>query len=91
MLIPQKNTELIWRALDDGTVIIDPDKGDMKVLNQVGARAWELADGTRSINQIASLISQDFKVTTADALADLTEYFSDLEKKGLLSWLEPDK
>lgn len=91
MPIPKKNTELIWRELDDGTVVIDPAKGDMKVLNQVGARAWKLADGTRTVSQIATIISQDFKVTTEDAIADLIDYFADLEKKGLLRWLEPDR
>jgi hypothetical protein len=91
MLIPKKNTKLIWRALDDGTVIIDPDQGDMKVLNQVGGRAWELVDGTRSIHQIASLVSQDFEVSAEKVLSDLTHYFDELNNKGLLLWQEVDQ
>jgi hypothetical protein len=82
--IPQKSSDLIWRSIDDGTVIIDPDNGDIQVLNTVGARAWELVDGQRSIDQIAREITKEFEVSIEEAKADLDVYLGSLVEMGLI-------
>ena len=86
--IPKKKPELIWRSLDDGTVIIDPDEGDVKVLNQVGAKAWELVDGVSSVDQIALEITREFDVSFIDAQQDLQEYLSEMTDQGLIVWIK---
>jgi hypothetical protein len=37
------------RRLEHEAVVVLPDKGEVKVLNEVGAQIWALADGTRSV------------------------------------------
>ena len=86
MMIPEKSPDLIWRSLDDGTVIINPEQGDVKVLNDVGARVWELVDGQRSIDQIALEITQDYEVSLDDANKDLKDYLNVMIDQGLLQW-----
>ena len=86
MMIPEKSPDLIWRSLDDGTVIINPEQGDVKVLNEVGARVWELVDGQRSIDQIALEITQDYEVSLDDANKDLKDYLNVMIDQGLLQW-----
>ncbi len=88
--IPEKASDLIWRSLDDGTVVIDPENGDIQVLNTVGARAWELVDGQRSIDQIAREITQDFEVSIEDAREDLDVYLESLTEMGLIRWQNVD-
>ena len=85
-MIPEKKPDLIWRSLDDGTVIINPEQGDVKVLNEVGARVWELVDGQRSISQIAQEITQDYEVSFDDANKDLQDYLNIMIDQGLLQW-----
>ena len=88
MMIPNKTPDLIWRSLDDGTVIINPEQGDVRVLNEVGARVWELVDGQRSADQIAQEITQDFEVSLEDAERDLQKYLDTMIEQGLLRWQE---
>ena len=85
-MIPEKSADLIWRSLDDGTVIINPEHGDVKVLNDVGARVWELVDGHRSIGQIAREINRDYEVSLDDANADLMSYLEVMIDQGLMQW-----
>ena len=85
-MIPEKNPDLMWRSLDDGTVIINPEQGDVRVLNDVGARVWELVDGQRSVSQIAREITQEYEVSLDDANKDLQEYLKVMITKGLLQW-----
>ncbi len=58
----------------------------MKVLNEVGARVWELVDGQRSISQIAQEITQDYEVSFDDANKDLQDYLNIMIDQGLLQW-----
>jgi hypothetical protein len=85
-MIPEKTPDLIWRSLDDGTVIINPEQGDVKVLNNVGARVWELIDGQRSVGQIAQEITQDYEVSLDEANKDLQDYLKVMITQGLLQW-----
>jgi hypothetical protein len=85
-MIPEKNPDLMWRSLDDGTVIINPEQGDVKVLNNVGARVWELVDGQRSVSQIAQEITQDYEISLDEANKDLQDYLKVMIGQGLLQW-----
>jgi hypothetical protein len=85
-MIPEKTTDLIWRSLDDGTVIINPQEGDVKVLNDVGARVWALIDGQRTINEITRVITLEYEVSYDDAQTDLNAYLAIMLDQGLLKW-----
>lgn len=87
--VPQKAPNLICRHLDDGTVIIDPDKGDVRVLNELGSVIWDLIDGERTIENIRDEIlllyeSDDEKQITDD----LQFYFTSLSDRGLVLWAQ---
>ncbi len=87
-MVPEKTSDLIWRSLDDGTVIINPEHGDVRVLNSVGAKVWELIDGHRSISQIAEEITSNYEVSFDDASRDLQDYLEIMLAQGLLKWHE---
>ena len=76
--IPTRNPDIIGRTVDDETVLVLPEKGQVKVLNEVGGVIWELTDGKRSIKQIAQEISSQFTVDQLTAEADTLEFFADL-------------
>ncbi len=84
---PQRNPVLPWRAIDDCTVVIDPDAGEVHELNSSAALLWELADGTRSLDEIASEVERAFDTDTAGAARDAREFYDGMEKKALLRWV----
>jgi hypothetical protein len=91
--IPIPAAGVVGRILDTGpgdrpdheAVLVLPAQGQVKVLNEVGARIWELADGTRSLRAIAGLLCQEYQVEAAQAEADVLRFVSDLAGRGILS------
>jgi len=70
--IPHK--QVSGRLIDDEAVIVLSESGDVEVLNAVGARIWELADGTRTIAEIAQRIEAEYSVASAQAVADVQAF-----------------
>jgi len=84
--IPAPNPSVVGRMVDGEAVLVLPDQGQVKVLNPVGARIWSLADGSRSIAQIAQVICGEYEVDPQQAQADALEFFTNLENKGVVSF-----
>jgi hypothetical protein len=63
-----------------------PDRGEVKVLNEVGARIWALADGSRSVREIAAAIASSYDVSLAEAEADTVVFLQELREKALIEF-----
>ncbi len=85
---PKPNASVQGRQLENEAVLVLPDKGEVKVLNEVGARIWALTDGRRSVRQIAATVSAEYNVAAAVAEADTLEFVQQLLAKGLVAGYE---
>lgn len=74
------------RLLDREAVIVLPDRGEVKVLNEVGAQIWTLADGSRSVREIAASVASVYQVSPAEAEADTVEFLRELFEKALIEF-----
>ncbi len=81
--VPAKS--VIGRKVSEEAVIVLADRGEVKVLNEVGGRIWALADGSRTIGEIAAIISKEYNVTDSIAQADTIEFIHLLVDKDVLS------
>jgi hypothetical protein len=86
---PIPSPDVVGRIINKEAVLVLPDKGEVKVLNEVGARIWTLADGTRSVRDIAAAICAEYDVEPAQAEADVLAFLTELETRGIIS-LSPD-
>jgi hypothetical protein len=75
---PVPHPQVAARIVDGEAVVVLADAGQVNVLNPVGTRIWELADGTRSVGQIANAIVAEYEVTLQTALQDVTEFLQSL-------------
>ena len=75
---PAPHPQVGARVVDGEAVVILADSGNVNVFNPVGTRIWELADGTRSVRQIADAIAAEYDVTPEVALQDVTEFVQKL-------------
>lgn len=82
---PCRAHSVVSRLLDGEAVLVHPAQGRVRVLNQVGARIWELADGERSIQEIARLLAQEYEVELPQAELDAVAFCTDLAGRGLLA------
>ncbi len=83
--IPKQDADIISRIVDNEAVLVMPQKGKVKVLNEVGAAIWELVDGKRSIFQITNEVCEQFNIDFATAEEDTLKFIADLTEKGLIS------
>jgi len=68
-----QNERTASRVLDGKAVVITIDHNQLHVLNAVGTRVWQLADG-RSIDAIVEQIVQEFAVDRERAKADVLAF-----------------
>ena len=80
----RRSDELVWRVIDGEVVILTADGHQIHTLNKVGSAIWELADGTRNIKEVISLIRERFEVSSETAQADVLDFAEQLEAKKIL-------
>ncbi len=84
--LPARNDEKIaWRIVDHQAVVLSLEDKQIRGLNPVGTRIWELIDGKTTFDQIARIISREFDISPAQAMQDTQEFINQLVEKGLIS------
>jgi hypothetical protein len=86
--IPAPHPEVVGRILQDEAVLVHPQRGTVKVLNEVGAFIWSALDGKRAAGALAELVFERFDVARAQAEADTLEFLEALLTRGLIT-VEP--
>ncbi len=80
-----KDSDVVFTSMGEDAVLLHVQRGDYYSLNKVGARLWVLSDGTKSVSDLADLITREFEISRDQAEADVIELAEQLEKEGLVS------
>lgn len=83
---PQIKRGLIWRQVDENTVIVTPQSGKMRVLNGVGSTIWQLLADDQPPEVIVVHLVAHYAVSAEQAQADLDRFLADLTERNLLYW-----
>jgi hypothetical protein len=84
--VPIQNPAVIGRIVSDEAVIVLPKKGQVKVLNEVGARIWSLIDGVRTVREIVAIINIEFAVSEEEAKIDTSEFLTQLAEREIITF-----
>jgi len=60
---------------------------DVYELSEVASRIWLLSDGSRTVDEIASAIVEEFDVDLGQAQGDVRAFIEQLTEVGLMSWV----
>lgn len=77
-----------FRQIGEELVIVDTLNNHMMTLNRTGAAIWSLLDG-RTIDHIATEMTNRFDVAPSQARDDVSEFMTLLHDKGLISTKHP--
>lgn len=86
---PVRAAAVASRVYGDDAVVISPDEGMVRMLNPTATRIWQLADGSRSVEEIAATLTAEFDVELAQARQSVIRLLTELSEKQLISWCEP--
>jgi hypothetical protein len=81
---PVPEQDVVGQVVDGEAVLVFPSKGKVKVLNEVGARIWALADGKRSIGDIATQITKEYEVDISQAQQEALGFIQELVDKDVM-------
>ncbi|MCI0469408.1 MAG: PqqD family protein [Nitrospirae bacterium] len=81
---PKVKDGVLFRAVDDEMVVFDPEGDEVHLLNLTAAAAFEMCDGTLSIDEIIANIKSAAKKTDSLVESDIHKLFSELSEKKIL-------
>ena len=81
---PQHGELTLAQRASDTPILLNLESGQYYVLNEVGGRVWELCDGTRSVEEVIAMLSQEYDAPTETLTADVLELLTDLVNENLL-------
>lgn len=79
-----KNSQVVGQMVDHEVVLILLEKNQVKVLNEVGSRIWELVNGERTVLDISNFICNEFEVDQQQSLDDTLIFLDELLFKGIV-------
>jgi hypothetical protein len=85
----EKDESMVFRKIEDETILVPirnkvGDLQNIYVLNEVGARIWELLDGNREIEKISNIISSEYDIMPEEAERDIRDFIEDLGSIGAI-------
>lgn len=75
---------LTVRRFDDELVVMDAHENVVRILNEVGSRIWQLADGTRDARQVAEALVSEYDVPLDVAEMAVHNFLQELMSRHLL-------
>lgn len=82
---PVRRTDVLAQEAGETVILLTPHSGEYFTLNEVGGRIWELADGSRSVAEIASLLVEEYDAPLEEIQADALEVLGELAQERLVS------
>jgi Coenzyme PQQ synthesis protein D (PqqD) len=69
----------------DALILLNPEDGQYFTLDEVGARVWELCDGTQRVADLIATIHAEYDAPLETIQADILELLDDLAREKLVA------
>ena len=83
---PKQRDGVLAQQAEGELVLLDVNAGSYFALNEVGARVWELCDGSRSFTDILGAVGAEFDAPADVIERDVRGLLEDLASDGLVAW-----
>ncbi len=83
---PAPHPDVATHSVGGEAVVLSSNEHTVRMFNETATRIWELADGTRTPDEIAAALTTEFEVELPTAQAHTNQFLADLHACGLLVW-----
>jgi hypothetical protein len=80
----RRDGELPFQKLDEETIVLDPRRREVHLLNETAARLWELLAAPRSLDELTATLGEEYDVAEPELREAIGECVAGLTSKGLL-------
>ena len=80
----RRDGELPFQKLDEETIVVDPRRREVHLLNETAARIWELLASPQSLDELSATLGAEYHVGDAELRDAVAECVDGLTSKGLL-------
>lgn len=76
--------DVIWKVIDDETVILNPEKDEYYTLNNTGTAVWGLIDKGKDLEKLVGELLKQYNASENELKADVKKIIKDLLDKKLI-------
>jgi hypothetical protein len=84
-LIIKRNPDMDASDLDGEIVMMNLEKGQYYMMNEVGSRIWELISEPKTVKTIINALVKEFQVETEECERDVLEFLKKLKYSNIIS------
>jgi coenzyme PQQ biosynthesis protein PqqD len=88
---PRRKEQVIAQKASKDFLLFNMDDGNYYSLNEVGARIWELCDGTHSIEQVIDALAQEYDAPKDVLAEDVLEFIERFQNDKLFVDVAPSE
>jgi hypothetical protein len=77
-------SDLPFQTLDEETIVIDPAKREVHLLNETASRVWELCASPRTVDDLVARLGDEYDVSADDLRRAMVELLDGLHGKRLV-------
>lgn len=82
--MPRQAPRVVAQQAAGKWVLLDVKTGQYYGLDSVAGRIWQLCDGTRTVQQIAQVVSEEYEGSGPEVEADVVAFVSEFVGESLL-------
>lgn len=79
----RRDGDLPFQRLNEDTIVVDPKKREVHLLNETAARVWELLEAPRTIDEIVTTLAEEYDAPADELLSAVSELVADLAEKAV--------
>jgi hypothetical protein len=79
----RRDPGLPFQRLDDDTIVVDPARREMHLLNETAARIWELLEWPHTLDQLVTALAEEYEAPEDELRAAAADLIAELGAKGV--------
>lgn len=83
---PQIAPDLVWRFLENGTILVSPYVGEVYILHHMDTIIWQLLVEQKELVEIETILMKRFNLSAKQARSHLQTLLHGLTRRGVLVW-----
>jgi len=80
----RRNSDFPFQKLEEETIVVDPKRREVHLLNDTASHVWDLLASPRSLDELCAAVGDAYDASPDEVREGVSELLRGLEDKGLL-------